>query len=334
MIAHKQLMDLLNKRFVDDNKLPIDVFFDEDIFRYFLLLYEEQSHSFTKYNQLIKIIEERFNGNPQLFLNEYYDVRERMITDILNNDEYKKFNDSNYRLNEYDLPTEAKNYCTKSIYNMENDGKIFLSIDLSKANFSALKYHNSNILGCDKNTSYDEWVSKYTDLEYIKDSKYTRQVVFGKLNPSRQIKVEKYMIYKVLEYFKEMFDNESINFKIVSLVTDEVVFECTESYKSIKNMWDKIKETCEEFSNNGIPVKPTLCKIAAHVFESYNGGKLNIFEKVDLINKGKTDLKSVPSYFYAQVYKLLNGMDLNEKDLLFWHNDQPAKFLYPIKLVK
>ena len=47
----------------------------------------------------------------------------------------------------------------------------------------------------EKIISYEDWVKKFTDLEYIIESKYTRQVVFGKLNPSRQIKVENYMIF-------------------------------------------------------------------------------------------------------------------------------------------
>lgn len=40
--------------------------------------------------------------------------------------------------------------------------------------------------------TYQDFIKKFTDLEYVAESKYTRQIVFGKMNPKRHITVEKY----------------------------------------------------------------------------------------------------------------------------------------------
>ena len=45
--------------------------------------------------------------------------------------------------------------------------------------------------------TYQDFIKKFADSDYIAESKYCRQVIWGKLNPKRHITVEKYMIDKV-----------------------------------------------------------------------------------------------------------------------------------------
>lgn len=45
------------------------------------------------------------------------------------------------------------------------------------------------------------------------------------------------------------------------------------------------------------------------------------------------DLFSVPSFYYAQVYKLIHGMDVNETDMKFYMEGQIARFYHPLTYV-
>ena len=52
----------LRKRFVNDYKLPIPIIYDNDIFSYFLDLYEKPFGALTKYTNLLYLINEQFEG--------------------------------------------------------------------------------------------------------------------------------------------------------------------------------------------------------------------------------------------------------------------------------
>ena len=194
-------------------------------------------------------------------------------------------------------------------------------------------YHNSKIFNSEKPISYNEWISRYTDLDYIINSKYTRQVVFGKLNPSRQIKVEKFMIWKALKHFKDLFEKNQIEAKVVSFNVDEVVFETS---LDVINLWDKILDDIETIKEQNIPIKATVFQVVLKRFKTFNDSNIDVYQKIFYRGNKENwmELKSVPLCFYAQVHKLINDMPISEYDLTFWTNDQPAKFIKPLKLVE
>lgn len=336
--VNEHTLNSLKKRFVSDNSLPI-IIFEEPDFDYFLNLYEEQFSAKTKWNKLINVIDEKFNGNPNLFLEEFARVRNNMIESILENKHYQEFNESKDVLSKYNLP--KLNYPKSNVYKETNNGRYFLSIDLKKANFSALMYHDSRILGEETIIPYEDWVKKFTDLEYIIESKYTRQVVFGKLNPSRQIKVENYMIYQALQKYLILFESLNINVEVVSFCTDEVVFDITDNFKYVfDNMYEiKHLQKCLKDENN-INVDVELYRLGLQKFKTYKDAEMPVYMKTYLDNKerGKFsaavhNLFSVPSFYYAQVYKLIHGMKVTETDMKFYMEGQIAKFYHPLTFV-
>lgn len=329
------ILNQLKKRFVSDFNLPIIIFEDND-FNYFLDLYETQFGSRTKWEKLTKTIDEKFDGNPNLFLEEYARVRNNMIESIETNEHYLKFVDGNNQLTEYDLP--KLDYPTSNVYKETNNNRYFLSIDLKKANFSALMYHDSRILGENEPVSYEKWVSKFTDLDYIKESKYTRQVVFGKVNPKRQIKVEKYMIFNVLKSYKELFETLNMKPEVVSFCTDEIVFDVTDYNEYIfKNMYaiKHLQKCLHEDWNISVDIE--FYKLSLQLFKTYQDTKIPVYMKtsVDYKDRGKFnavsyDLFSVPSFYYAQIYKLIHGLPINETDMKFYMEGQIARFYHPL----
>lgn len=328
-------LNSLKKRFVSDYNIPI-IIFEEDDFNYFLDLYENQIGSRTKWNELISTINDKFDSNPHLFLEEYARVRNVMIESIETNDYYKNFIDSTNNLSQYDLP--KLNYPSSNVYKETNDGRYFLSIDLKKANFSALMYHDSRMFGEEMPITYEKWVSKFTDLDYVKNSKYTRQVIFGKLNPKRQIKIENYMIYQVLISYQELFKSLNIETDVVSFYTDEVVFDVTNSIEYVVNNMYAIKHLQNYFKDEiSIPIDIEVYNLNLQIFKTYKDAKIPVYMKtsVELKNKGEFnavsyDLFSVPSFYYAQVYKLIHGLPVNETDMKFYMEGQIARFYYPL----
>lgn len=335
---NEHILNTLKLRFVNDMKLPI-IIFEEPDFDYFLDLYQTQFSSRTEWNKLIDIVYDKFDGNPNLFLEEYARVRNAMIDSIENNEYYKEFVDGNNKLSQYDIP--KLDYPSSNVYKETNKGRYFLSIDLKKANFSALMYHDSRILGEEKPISYDEWVSKFTDLDYIKKSKYTRQVVFGKVNPKRQIKIEKYMIYQALLSYQELFESLNIDAKVVSFCTDEVVFDVTD-YKQyvLDNMYaiNHLQKCLME--DNGINIDVEFYQLGLHKFKTYRDAEIPVYMKIYIGEKHNKvfgnityDLFSVPSFYYAQIYKLIHGQEPNETDMKFYMEGQIARFYHPLTYI-
>lgn len=308
-------VDLVN-RFVSDYKLPIPKIFNIGQFVHYLYLCEKDYKSLTKYRDLINLIDERFEGDSNRFLKEYYDKREEIIQTILANPSFKEFN--NMDMNRFAIKDVPKNITTKNIYNCENVNKIYLSIDLKKANFQALKYVNQEIV-FDKDT-YEDFIGIFTDLDYIKESKYCRQVIFGKCNPKRHITVEKYITNEIRKHIGEkLFKN--ININLISFSNDEIVYECSVSIESfneeminyIKSVINDIKTKIKNFI--GVDVSITMFNLKGYNLLETTNNKIckTFFVKEDCLSS-KKELKCVPEPLFAIIYKLYNKQDVLSVD--------------------
>lgn len=303
--------DLIN-RFISDYKLPIPKIFDIGQFAHYLHLCEKDYKALTKYRDLINLIDECFEGDSNKFLTEYYNKREEIIQAILTNTAYQEFN--NMDMNKYSIKDFPKDVTSKNIYNCENVNRIFLSIDMKKANFQALKYVNPDIV-FNKDT-YEDFIDLFTDLDYIKESKYSRQVIFGKCNPKRHITVEKYLINEIRKYLEtNIFNN--LGLKLISLSNDEIVYECPSTYTDINfdfavltsSVLESIKNEIKDFI--GIDISIEIFRLKGfNLFNSLSPvhmKKINTFYiKENLLNK-KKELKCVPEPLFAIIYKLINN---------------------------
>ncbi|MEG1009367.1 MAG: hypothetical protein RSE41_02935 [Clostridia bacterium] len=312
----------LRKRFVSDLKLPIQIINNDEIFEYFLDLYENTHSSRTKFEELNTLIEKRFNNNTSLFLNHYYEVRNKIIEDILNREEYKTFNSMD--MNKFKL--EKNNLSSSNIYKETNHNRKFISIDLKKANFNALKFVDPNILGIESDYTYEEFINKYTDLDYIANSKYTRQVIFGKLNPSRHITVEKYLINECRKYIQDNYTELS---NVVSFCSDEIVFDITELNNIDEHKLNNIVNYLEKQYN--ISLKIDIFVLLKHAFyTAQDNCKIVVYQKY---HDGDEYIIPIgcPVFYYAQIFKYLNNIILEDKDLYFMHESQLSKFIFNLK---
>lgn len=310
----------LAKRFVSDYNFPINLV-NEEYFFYYLEVYEDDFKTLTKWKKLWNMIDEKFDGDENKFLDEYYQIRDKIITSLENSDAYKAFNSMD--MSGFTV-TDRPDVTSNNVYNCENLGKYYLSIDLKKANFQALNYVNKDILL--NNNTYEEFIGKFTDLQYIKESKYTRNVIFGKLNPKRHITVEKYLINEIWKVYKENFPEDT---KIVSMSNDEIVIESTiaEAYSKyfLESCAQRIEDTIKK--ELGLDVRAEYYKLNGYQLVSKTTGKERnpFFTKANLVDY-TTKLISVPLPFYGMTYKLFNNIPLEKADYHFVYENVISYF--------
>lgn len=298
------------KRWVKDYNLPIKTY-QEPYFSYLVDLYDDYFDTHKKLNMLKEAVS-NFKSEDK-FLAHYYEVRDKVIQSIKSKEEFQEFNTGD--LSKFNINS---GYCKNDIYKQTSVNKYFVSIDLVKANYQALRYINPEIVS--NTSSYEEFIGLFTDLEYMAKSKYLRQVVFGNINPKRQIKVERYLIEQVINLLLEnkIFESDDIQMAL----SDEVIFEISP---------EKIDKFCKESKSLVLAaiIKATLnIDVDIEVFKLVSVA--DKYYAKEFLNKKGYELKGVPQIYFPQVYKKYNNLSLEDRDLVFYHENQLAKFLNPV----
>ena len=305
----------LRQRFVKDYNLPINVF-DEELFNYYKELYD--FFPAETYQSLMANIVVNYDGNVDKWLDYCALVRDKAINTVIESPEYKTFNNSD--LSVYKL---SKNIGEHSYYTEQTDGCRFISIDLKKANFQALKY-----VGVIKDETYDDFIGFFGGDDYIKGSKYLRQVIFGKMNPGRTVTVEKYIMEKIMAYADEVLP---IGFELYSQNSDELVYKLnSETFVGDINIICKVLEKVV-LDNLNIEVRVEYVQVKKLPIVNVNDNNIDAFVRTNLITN-ESVLKKASTTFYPQIYKLWKGKEIEKRDLIFYDNDQLAMFLEPLKL--
>lgn len=312
------------QRFVKDYNLPINIF-DDNLFEYYIQLYD--FFPYLRYKETIEKIENEYDGCVEKWLEYCASVRDNAINGVMETEEYKNFNSID--LSQYNFTPICGE---RSCYTEETNGKRFLSIDLKKANFQALKY-----VGVISDVTYEQFIHRFGGDDYIANSKYLRQVIFGKMNPSRQIKIEKYLMFKVYETIKDV--TEKYGLTIFSMNSDELIFEIP---KEFYNNWLIDFENSRELTNDiydlvgeniGVEIKVEYIEVRRLPIVSANGIKIDAYERTNIFTNQKT-LKKASTTFYPQIYKLWKGMTITEKDRVFFFENQLSTFNEPLKMVE
>jgi hypothetical protein len=334
----------LRQRFVDDFSLPISVL-ESPYFEYQLELYNPYNMANIKWQTLISDIDFYYKGNENLFLEDYYACRDKIITSIEELQCYKEFI-SDKSMEKYSTSAEFNKIPKTSVYNQDNGGKYFLSIDLEQANFQALKYYNPELINNTDN--YEDFIKSHLGdnlllLSYFNQSKYTRQVIFGKLNMSRNVIIQNYLLYRIWNVIQNYISDNS-NVRVHSKQLDELILELNfentgDTKQFVKDFYNNIKKLLD----NNIQIHFELYQLKNHKFETSSENNLMIYEK-DIQIAGNNDkiygihneigkIKSCPTTYFPQVYKLITNQKLCENDLVFYYEKNLCRFLTPIKKI-
>ena len=205
----------------------------------------------------------------------------------------------------------------------ESAGKYwFLSIDISKANYSTFKYMDT--IGNSLFSSWEDLCEKMNIHPNLASSKSFRQIVFGNTNPKRLQRIQHSLIMKGLSFLKQEFNLSEEEICFIS--HDEIVLRFKQDDLNCKS---RIKEFADNIlllsgSMQNMPLRFTvyeLEKITKNIFLK------TVYDK-DLGSEKYKTLFGAPGnkfYKYFKIYVL--KQDLDDRDLLFINDGEIAKWM-------
>jgi hypothetical protein len=151
-----------------------------------------------------------------------------------------------------------------------------------------------------------------TDVEYFSKSKMIRQVIFGDLNPSRQQRLQKYIINQLCIKLKEN------GYELSSASSDEIIISNSSNVEDIKKLLSDVPEKFKFF------------RVEKFNFKQIDNDGKYFIKTTETDNGEKVEFKSVPGHLFAQVYKKHLGLEINDNDMLFYHDGFLAQFKEPL----
>lgn len=296
------------ERFCKDFNIPIRLF-KEPYFTDRLKLFDKFYGTLEKWNIFLEGLQ-KYHCEQDYF-EEYNRVKDAAILSIKNSEAYQKFNEED--MNKYRVTYE--NLPNKDIFKPSNDGKLFISIDMRKANFSSLYHYDNSMFSGTK--TWEEFISKFTENKHIINSKYIRQVILGNCNPKRHITYEKHLMNEVLDVLiKEIgywFD------EIVFFSNDEIIIDMDNYADCIRNR-NITKSKLEEYFD--FPLNVELFYL-----HKINGTDGYYKEIVKDINERSFEFKCLDNYMLPFVIRNFLGEEITDSDKVFYHEGLLAKFI-------
>lgn len=300
----------IKERFCKDCNIPLRLF-HESYFTDRLKLYDKYYNTLSKWDLFVEELQ-KYNCEQDYF-EEYNRVKDAAINDIKKSDGFQRFNEED--MNKYSV--KHTNLPSKDIFKPSNDGKLFISIDMKKANFSVLKHYDSDIFG--KAETWEEFIGKYTSNKHIINSKYIRQVILGNCNPKRQVTYEKNIMGQVLDV---LIDVEKIGYflnEIVFFSNDEIVIDMEEYVNCLNNR--KITESkVKEYFD--VPFKVELFYL-----RKINGTNGYYKEIIKTLDEREYEFKCLDSYMLPFVLRKFQNQEITESDKVFYHEGMLSKFI-------
>lgn len=300
----------LKQRFCKDCNIPISVY-DEPYFSDRLELYDKFYRSKEKWNVFLKELEKY--SCEQVYFEEYNRVKDVVINVIKESEGFSKFNSED--MNNFSV--KYTNLPSKDIYKESNVGKLFISIDMKKANFSALWHYDYSIF--DGSKTWEEFIGKYTTNKHIINSKYIRQVILGNCNPRRQVTYEKCIMGEVLSHIEKY----NLKDKVVFFSNDEIVFDMSNDDVELKLLLYMCKCLQEDINEDlNIPCRVELFKIL-----KIKGTDGYLKEVIRNIYDREYKIKCLNSYMLPFVMRKLQNQEITENDKVFIHEGLLSKFI-------
>ncbi len=296
------------ERFCKDCNIPIRLF-QEPYFLDRIELFDKFYGTVEKWNRFVAELQ-KYNCEQDYF-EEYNCVKDAAINSIKESESYQRFNSEDmnkFAITHKDLPN-------KDIFKPTNNEKIFISIDMRKANFSSLHSYDKGMFG--NADTWEQFISRFTDNEHIINSKYIRQVILGNCNPKRHITYEKYLMDQTLSLLYDIIGEE----RIVFFSNDEIVYDTTASNL---HMLSLVRNCVEErlSTKSNIPFRVELFSL--HKINGTDGYCKKIYKE-----NGEYDIefKCLDNYMIPFVLRHFLGEEITESDKIFYHEGLLAKFI-------
>lgn len=301
-----QILDstALKRNFCKMNSIPIQIFsnpyFEErlaslDIIYDCLVSFDEYCSELEQFNEENEYLE-RVNS-----------IVAAVRADIKSKSGYNRFvNDAGF------IDRKIK-YPISELYSISNGGKTFISIDMRSANYNALCRYDNTIF--DQSTDWKDYLSKFTGIGHLLDSKYLRQVILSECAPTRQ----RTCMYCLMERLLNHLVARIPQMKVFSLKEDEILIEI--GGFTLKELIEAMETAPDDMMD--------ICK--AEIFDLQNipgnYGWIKAYQNREIYD---IEFKGVDSTLLPQIIKHFYDLPITEYDLAFYHNGQIARYLSPI----
>lgn len=293
------------ERFCKDCNIPLRLF-QEPYFTDRLQLYDPYYGTLAKW----EVFTEELSRYPceQDYFQEYNRIKDAAIRDIQAAESYQRFNSEDmnqYRITHASLPG-------RDIFKPSNDGKRFISFDMKKANFSALRHYDPEIFH--NADTWEAFIGRYTDSRHIIHSKYIRQVILGSCNPKRHITYEKYLMDIILTQLEQ----KGIPVEQVAFFSnDEIVLDASEAAPPFISFppEDIIRQM-------PVPVRAELFTL--HRIQGTDGYYKEIATEHQA---AAVEFKCLDNYVLPFVIRQFRGEEVTESDKVFYYEGMLAKFI-------
>lgn len=313
------ISDKAKERFCKDCKIPISLF-REPYFSDRIRLFDKYYGTIAKWNRFVNELE-RYDCEQDYF-EEYNRVKDAAIAGIKESEAYQRFNSEDmnkYAVTHKDLPNN-------DIFKPGNDGKLFISIDMKKANFSSLSNYDKTMFG-GANT-WEEFISQFTSNKHIIGSKYIRQVILGNCNPKRHVSYEKWIMDQALSLLNDIIDEK----RVVFFSNDEIVYDMTGidvgyrcvSEETVGDMFvaSSLKHSIENILGKNFSVPFRVELFSLYKIHGTAGYCKKIYEENGEYN---IDFKCLDSYMMPFVLRYFEREEVAESDKIFYHEGLLAK---------
>lgn len=310
--------DDIRTRFIEDYGLPISVPY-EPWFSNNIALLEKYYKSRTKYNDLVKEIGDR---TPGQFIAQNREIRHEIRSWIEGNKAYLEFSGDKEIASHYKI---SKEYPKRDLYKGDNVGNRYISIDLREANFQALRFHDPAIVrDCE---TWSEFIGKWSDSDYLKNTKLNRQRLLGKLSPEKQSIIETY----IMSGIHEMLTMRQTNLELVSLKTDEIIYKIGNNIASDPILSDALWVSAKDM---GIRVRAEVFKLRSlQLFTTHGNSIFGFYKKYEDKDK-PVSFHGIPKIYLPQFIKFYEGRfeEVNNFDLAFLtpQDNEIAIFINPL----
>lgn len=305
------------ERFCKDCNIPLRLF-QEPYFMDRLKLYDKFYGTLEKWNIFVEELK-KYHCEQDYF-EEYNRVKDEAINCIKNSEAYQMFN--NEDMNQYKIKNDLPN---KDIFKAENDNRLFISIDMKKANFSVLQYYGDSIsksmfAGA---STWEDFIGLFTTNKHIINSKYIRQVILGNCNPGRHITYEKYLMHEILQDVMRITDNK---FEVVFFSNDEIVIDVTGEYETVDELYElfNLEVRLEVYATAVTKVPLKIEIFSLHKIHGTDG-----YYKMISNRSGESiiDFKCLDNFMLPFVLRKFLKEEVTENDKVFYHEGLLAKYI-------
>ena len=321
-MLRSEISPALLQKFAKDTGYPLHIF-EEPYFSHQRRLYARIDPSIgLMWQEYLRAVEQC--GGQENFFKASYDVSAAILNHINDSAGYKKFQEADFT----NLPMIPKSGV--NVYTTQYNNWRMLSVDLVRANFQALQFFGDDIhLG---QSTWEDFVGRFTNVEYFKHARYLRQVTYGKLNIKKIANYERHLVYKyVLPMLVQLpiYQEAPEQYRILTTLShDEAIAAFDPRYyfgSCMENVSDIAYDLWQRF-NIETPVKTRIL-----VFDLVPLGPMkSSFMRIPIYPAKPVDFYCVNKQWMCQAIRWYLKEEVQDLDRYFMHEGRLAKFIEPV----